>query len=174
MVHLYIGDGKGKTTAALGLALRACGWDKRIYIGQFLKDYRLSLGETKAIEKYKLKIKIERFKDQIHPMFVKEKELDRKKIKRSVERALAKIESYITAEKFDLIILDEVLSALKEGFVSKERLKRIINKAKDTELILTGRYAPPELIKLADYVSAMKKIKHPFGKNIFARVGIEY
>ncbi|UCG35221.1 MAG: cob(I)yrinic acid a,c-diamide adenosyltransferase [Candidatus Omnitrophota bacterium] len=172
MVHVYIGDGKGKTTASLGLALRALGWGKRVYIAQFLKDPNSPCGEIKALKK--IKIRIDRFKNQIHPIFLKKGEFDHAETKKSVEQSLKKIAEILRGRKYDVIILDEILNVLALRLCSQKDLKRIINKAKATELILTGRSAPGVLLKLADYVSCIKKVKHPFDKKVSARKGIEY
>ncbi|MDP2922937.1 MAG: cob(I)yrinic acid a,c-diamide adenosyltransferase [Candidatus Omnitrophota bacterium] len=174
MVHLYIGDGKGKTTAALGCALRALGWGKKVYCAQFLKDINHPCGEIKAVKDYKLNIKIERFNGQTHPIFLNKHEVDIKKIKRSVTKSLAKIETFIRAKKFDMVILDEVLDTLAGKFISQKILTRIIKNANDTELILTGRTAPSSVVRLADYISFIGKIKHPFDKKVIARKSIDY
>lgn len=174
MVQLYIGDGKGKTTAAFGLALRALGWGKKVYIGQFLKDGRFPCGECKALNKSRLKLTFDRFSGQSHPVFSSKDKFDREKVKRSVAKALNKVDKAITTGKYDLVILDEVLNALTAGFFTQARLKRIIKKVGKTELVLTGRDAPAGLIKSADYVSLISKIKHPFDRKILARKSIEY
>ncbi|UCD15502.1 MAG: cob(I)yrinic acid a,c-diamide adenosyltransferase [Candidatus Omnitrophota bacterium] len=175
MVHFYIGDGKGKTTAALGLALRLAGFNKKAYIGQFLKDVKRVSGEIEFVKRVKTSVVIERFRGQIHPMFLKKGEkADAKKLKESIRKALLKIEGYINQKKFDLIVLDEILNAVGLRACPKAVLKRIIKKGASIEIILTGRRAPSDLIKLADYVSLIKKVKHPFDKGICARRGIEY
>lgn len=174
MVHFYIGDGKGKTTASLGLALRACGTGKKVYIAQFLKDCDFSSGEIEAIEKANVNIKIERLKGQMHPMLCKGKDIDEEKIHKLVQDSLGDISALIKEQQYDLVILDELLNALEAKFCSLEQIQSLIQEAKDIELVLTGRNAPEDLIEYADYVSDVTKIKHPFDKNILARKGIEY
>jgi len=174
MIHIYIGDGKGKTTASLGLALRALGWGKRVYFAEFLKDKKFPSGEIAAVKRYKLKIKLKRFNNQVHPMFIKDGKADKFSIKRSVKDALTQAEGYIENKKFDMVILDEILNAVGGGFVSKTILKRIMLKAKNIELIITGRSAPSDLLKMADYVSLIKKVKHPFDRGLYARKAVEY
>lgn len=175
MVHLYIGDGKGKTSAALGLAIRGAGSKKKVYIGQFLKDKGAFCGEVEFIRQTKVSIEIERFPCQRHPMFCKKgKAFDIRKLKESTRQALEKIERAIDEKKFDVIVLDEILNSIKGKVCSKVVLKRLMKKAESIELILTGRAAAQDLIKSADYVSFIKKIKHPFDKGILARCGIEY
>jgi cob(I)alamin adenosyltransferase len=172
MVHLYIGDGKGKTTAALGLALRASGWGRRVYIAQFIKDSGFASGEIKALAK--TKITIERFKNQLHPMFAEGKKLDPGQLRQSMAESLDRVEGLLTGAKFDLIVLDEILNALEAKLFAPERLKRIVRRAGDIELVLTGRRASDEIKQAADYISVITKAKHPFDKKILAREGIEF
>lgn len=174
MVHLYIGDGKGKTTAALGLALRAAGFKKKVYVAQFLKGKTLPSGFINATGCIDLPLKIERFKHQIHPFFTARGKYDRNKMRNSTEVALAKVERFIERKKYDVIVLDEILNSLQARLCSKRRLKTIIAKAGKVELVLTGRTAPQDFIDCADYVSVVKKIKHPFDEGVTAREGIEY
>jgi cob(I)alamin adenosyltransferase len=171
MLHLYIGDGKGKTTAALGLALRAAGAGEKVYFCQFLKDSRFACCESVMLKK--CSIKLTRFKRQTHPLFDKEG----KKMfatKKSIDTAFLSIEKIIAAKGFGMVVLDEVLNAWGAGLVHKDRLCSIATASKGMELILTGRNAPKTLIEMADYVSLIKKVKHPFDKKTFARKGIEY
>jgi cob(I)alamin adenosyltransferase len=174
MLHLYIGDGKGKTSCSLGIALRAAGWGKKICIFQFLKDDNFPCGEINALKSKKINIAINRFPGQIHPIFLAQEKFDFKKTKKSVLRGLKKVQSAITGGEFDLIILDEILDAVYGKLCSLGILKNIIKKATNIELVMTGRRACAKLIKQADYVSFIKKIKHPFDKKIAARKGIEY
>jgi len=174
MVHYYIGNGKGKTTAALGLALRASGWGKSVYIAQFLKDKNLKSGEIEALKKAGLNIKIERFNDQIHPIFLNKREVNARKTKSSVRTSLKNIAEFLKKSEYDLIILDEIFSILSSGFTTIRDLSELIKKAGNVELVLTGRTCPPSLFKKADYISFVKDIKHPFRKGIKARRGVEY
>lgn len=174
MIHVYIGDGKGKTSAALGLALRAAGYGKRVYIAQFLKDKKFPSGEIAAIEKYFEPLTIERFECQVHPMFAKGTALTARQVKDSVRKALLKIQHSLTAKEFDVYVLDEVLNALAGGFCSERALGRIIENAAHVELVMTGRTAPHKIITSSDYVSIIKKCRHPFDKRVSARKGIDY
>ena len=176
MVHFYIGKGKGKTTAALGIALRAAGWRKKVYIAQFLKDKKYPSGEIEAL-KHNRFIKIKRFKGQIHPLFLEKEAFSKKALTESIKQALKEVENLIDSKKFDFIILDEILNAVSQDFIKIKHLKKVINKAKknSVELICTGRIKKHlNLLELADYVSEIRKIKHPFDKEIKARKGIEY
>ncbi len=171
LVHIYTGSGKGKTTAALGLALRAAGWGKSVVIYQFLKPPVLQLGERKAIAKSKLPIKIV-------PVDIKwnlRGKNNQKLVCDKIEKTCKEIQLIAQKGKFDLIILDEIIYCCSKKLVFVECIKNIIkSKKKSVEIILTGRNAAKELIKLADIVTEMKEIKHPFKKGTKARKGIEY
>lgn len=175
MVHLYLGTGKGKTTAACGLALRAAGSGKKVYIAQFLKGKEISSGLIKAFSRTDLPVVLERFADQTHPFF-KKKEKDRssKKVIESTSSALKKIADYLKNKEYDLIVCDELLNSLESGFSTLDQIRELVTNAGSCELIFTGRTAPQELIDMADYVSNIEKVKHPFDKGTKAREGIEY
>jgi len=171
LVQIYTGPGKGKTTAALGLALRGAGWGKKIVVYQFLKPPALKLGERKAIAKTKLPIKIV-------PVDIKWNMLgknDKKLVGDKIDKTCKEIQAVAKKGKYDVIILDEIVFCCREKLVSLDLIKNIIkSKKSNVELIMTGRGANAELIKLADLVTEMKEIKHPFKKSIKARKGIEY
>jgi cob(I)alamin adenosyltransferase len=175
LVHIYTGSGKGKTTAALGLALRAAGWGKKVIIYQFLKPPALKLGERKAIEKTNLPIKIV----PVNAEWDMKKSLkDKKAIEsnaKKIKQICNKIANEAKNKKYDIIILDEIIFCLSGKLTKLEWIKNIIkSKHKAVEIILTGRNADESLIKMAELVTEMKEIKHPFRKNIKARKGIEY
>lgn len=166
-VQIYTGNGKGKTTAAFGLALRAAGAGLKIYILQFLKSR--SYGEIKTLKKVK-NIKIERCGRGC---------LIRKKPgKIDIEcanKGFVKARKIIMSMKYDIVILDEINIALKLGLIkTKDLLCAIRHKPRRVELVLTGRYCPPALYKHADLITEMKEAKHPYRKGIIARRGIEY
>ncbi|MGE4357087.1 MAG: cob(I)yrinic acid a,c-diamide adenosyltransferase [Candidatus Omnitrophota bacterium] len=172
LVHIYYGKGKGKTTSALGIALRAWGWGRKIIIFQFFKPKSLPSGEVKAVEKLGREIKIVRFGYK-HPLFCKK--IERKKVKLALDKFLKEIKCEIEQEDYDLIILDEILNAVDSGLVSEKVIIDLMKqKPKATELILTGRPFIDKLKKYADYISEIKEIKHPFQRGIKARKGIEY
>ncbi|WP_281951227.1 cob(I)yrinic acid a,c-diamide adenosyltransferase [Nitrosophilus kaiyonis] len=164
-VHIYTGDGKGKTTAAIGLALRAVGAKKRVFIFQFMKAWI-----SHEIEILKsLGVIVDREWDgnfiKTHPS---KKQFQM--VKNQYERVFNAFE-----KSFDLIILDEILVAFLYGLLSEEEIIKVIDeKPKNVELILTGRGATEKMIKKADLVTYMKKIKHYFDKGVNAREGIEY
>ncbi|MBN2097728.1 MAG: cob(I)yrinic acid a,c-diamide adenosyltransferase [Candidatus Omnitrophica bacterium] len=169
MLQIYTGSGKGKTTAALGLALRALGHGQRIFLIQFLKKSSKS-GELKAARQFK-KFKIL----QVGPRaWVRRGQL-RLKDKLAAKQALAAAQRAIESKKCDLLILDELNVALDYGLVKIEQVKKILkNKPKLPEIIITGRGTHPELIKRADLISEIRGLKHYYKKGIAARKGIEY
>ncbi|MGM0446362.1 MAG: cob(I)yrinic acid a,c-diamide adenosyltransferase [Bacillota bacterium] len=165
-VQLYTGNGKGKTTAALGLALRAVCAGKKVYIGQFVKSMKYS--EAKA-GKYLPGFKIEQYGKGC---FIN-REPSEDDIK-AAEQGLEKINEVLKKGKYDIVILDEINIAVYYNLLSPSKVIEVINNKKEsTEIILTGRYADDMLIKRADLVTEMKEIKHYFNKGIKARDGIE-
>ena len=167
LVQIYTGNGKGKTTAALGLALRAVGAGYKVYIGQFIKSNAYS--EIKALKAIK-KIKVEQYG---RGCFIKKKP---KKIDINyAQKGMSKARKNIVSGKYDVVILDEVNVALSLNLIDiKDVFDLIKHKPVSVELILTGRYSPPALLKYADLVTEMKELKHPYKKGIKARLGIEY
>lgn len=173
MVQIYTGEGKGKTSAAIGQAIRARGRGLRILFVQFLKGKEGS-GEIPLLEAAGIKVICKGEKDKwIFPDRLKEE--DKRKIRLEWTHFLDEISRQVIEEKYDLVILDEINVALYYELVDKNRLIDFI-KEKPTylEIILTGRHASPELIELAHLVSEIKSIKHPFDAGIKARRGIEY
>ena len=167
MIHIYTGNGKGKTTAALGLGLRMLGSGGKVIMIQFLKSPNVYGEQKKAqecgivVESYGL------------PRFVHEKP-EPEEIK-AARKALERAREVVKNGEWDLVILDEICVALGFGMIDVEDVKAILKeKAPHTEVVLTGRYCPEELFELADYVTLMKEIKHPYQKGILARKGIEY
>ncbi|AZR74551.1 hypothetical protein BBF96_14840 [Anoxybacter fermentans] len=172
LVHIYTGDGKGKTTAALGLAFRAIGYGMRVKVIQFLKGGYS--GEFKTVSLLKPWIEIEiinHFKKRIFKLT----EDEWKKLAQLTEEAVASLLISLKKGEYDIYILDEIFGALKRDLITVEKIREIIkNKAEKVELVLTGRGAPYELKQMADYVTVMQKEAHPFDKQIGARRGIEY
>ena len=175
LVQIYTGDGKGKTTAAFGLALRAAGQGNKVLIYQFLKPPSLEIGERFALQLGAVRIRVE----ALDVKWDMEKSFDDKK---QVEQAKAAISQALerlaqTAEKrfYDVLILDEIVYCLSKGLVKFEDIRRIIDRRDPAvEIVLTGQGATGELIELADLVTEMKNIKHPFDKDVAARRGIEF
>lgn len=172
-IHIYTGNGKGKTTAALGLALRALGANKKVGIIQFMKKGEYS--EHKAIKKYKLPILIESFGIGFYKILGDKK--PKEAHKKAAQKALNRSREIINSNKYDLVILDEVNVAIDSGLIDINEVVSILKPETlnpKPDIILTGRNALPKLKKLADLVTDMKKIKHPFDKGIKAKKGIEY
>ncbi len=175
LIQIYTGDGKGKTTAAFGLALRAAGQGNKVLIYQFLKPPSLDIGERFALQLGAVRIKVEAL--DIHWDMSKSFADTEKvaQIQAAISESLEKIAA--TGEKrfYDLLILDEIVFCLSKGLAKLEDIKNIIDR-KDpaVEVVLTGRGATQKLIALADLVTEMKNIKHPFDKGMTARRGIEF
>jgi cob(I)alamin adenosyltransferase len=168
-IHVYTGSGKGKTTAALGLALRAAGHGYKTYIGQFLKGQ--FYGELEAIKRFSSLITVEQFgrKGFIHVTHNPDKE----DIKRAYN-GLEKCRNAMLSGKYKIIVLDEVNVAIYFNLIKEEDIIKFLEqKPEEVELILTGRYAPKSIIEKADLVTEMKEIKHYYKKGVRARKGIE-
>jgi len=169
---VYTGKGKGKTTAALGLALRATGYDKKICMIQFIKGswHYGEMDSTKKLEpKFEMVAVGKGFVGIIDDKSTKE---DHEKVaKEAIKISNEKIQS----GKYDIIILDEINYAVNLNLISVDDvLKLIKTKRDDMDLVLTGNYARKEVIEIADLVTEMKEIKHPFQKGIKARKGIDF
>lgn len=169
-IHIYTGDGKGKTTASLGLALRAIGAGKKVAIVQFLKKKKSS--EHQAIKKYNLPIIIESFGLGFYKIGndTKTSAQHQKAAQKAINRALEIIKN----QSHDILILDEVNLALDYDLIEIDQVVQIIDLNQQTEIILTGRNAPLKLKKLAHLVTEMKKYKHYFDQGHRAKKGIEY
>jgi len=171
LVQVYTGEGKGKTTAAIGQAVRAAGRGYKVLVVQFLKKERGS-GEIGPLEKLGVRV-ISKGGEYLSLSKLNEEE--KEKIRSSWSSLLDELKKEIEAEKYDLLILDEANVALHYGLIDRKKMIDFIKeKPAFLELILTGRYAPSEIIREAHLVSEMKKVKHPFDKGIKARKGIEY
>ncbi len=169
LVQVYTGHGRGKTTSALGQALRAIGHGLRVYMGCFLK--KSSVGE------FKVEKKLENFViEQFGPSrFFQNGEQPKESDTQTIKKALQRVRKILLSEKFDIVILDEINEAIDLKLADVESvLKLIEEKPPNVELILTGRGAPPEIVKVADLVTEMLNIKHPLAVGIKARKGIEY
>ncbi|MDR1318077.1 MAG: cob(I)yrinic acid a,c-diamide adenosyltransferase [Treponema sp.] len=167
LIHLYIGSGKGKTTAAAGLSVRAIGRGKTVVFTQFLKTHET--GEINSLEKLGAKI----IRGNKNFGWIKDMSAETTSLCREDERRLL-TETAQSSSGVGLIVLDEVLDALNAGFLDGEDIRAFIEgKDRGTELVITGRNPPEWLLEAADYVSEIKKIKHPYDRGIKARVGIE-
>lgn len=175
LVHVYTGKGKGKTTAAFGLAVRALGEGLRVLIVQFLKGKAPLTGEAALIKVTTRGARIIRFVNEEHPMFVSKKDFDENKLREQIGKDFLLTREMVMTGEYDLVILDEINNAMKGGWLSVDEVKDLIGKRpKNVELVLTGRGATEEIIEMADYVTEMKLIKHPSEKGVKARRGIEF
>ena len=181
LVHVYTGDGKGKTSASLGLALRAIGNNLRIYMIQFLKSG--FTGELYSAKKLGFTIEqfgvdalkerqkhLEEFADKTG-RFVFQPDIEEKD---AAMEALEHAKKIIESKDYDVVILDEINCVLDKGLISLEDVLELVKEHGKVELVLTGRDAPKELMEDADYVSVIERRKHPWQKGIKARKGIEY
>ncbi len=166
-VQIYTGDGKGKTTAALGLALRAVGAGLKVFIGQFVKGMEYS--EIKALKEKFPEITLRQYGQDC--FIVKRPTVEDIRLARE---GLAEVKTILHSGKYDVIILDEANIAVYFKLFSVDDLIEMIRtKPADVELIITGRNADPRLIEAADLVTDMREIKHYYQQGIQARKGIE-
>lgn len=171
LVHVYTGDGKGKTTAAVGLATRALGSGLRVCYCSFHKrPEKYGYSEMESLKK--LGATVLNFAKG-HPHL--NRSIDENQIKEEVPEALQTLEKILVSEHYDLLILDEILISVRDQYLEESLLIDFIKaKPENTELVLTGRAATENVMKLADYVSFCKKMKHPYDREIRSRKGIEY
>jgi len=175
LVQVYTGDGKGKTTAAFGLALRAAGQGNKVLVYQFLKPSSLDIGERFAIKLGAARIRVEAMEV---PWNMKESPFDPKILEQAraaIRDALERLAQ--TAEKrfYDVLVLDEIVYCLSAGLAGIENIRDLCSRRDArVEIVMTGRGASEELMELADLVTEMKSIKHPLDGGMAARRGIEY
>lgn len=165
-VHVYTGNGKGKTTCALGLSVRAVCSGKKVFFGQFIKGMKYSeLDAIKYLPNFEMK-------QYGRDCFIKNEPTE-KDIKMAKE-ALKEIEDILKSGKYDMVVMDELNIALYYKLIELDETINIIeNRDKKVEVIITGRYAPKKLIEKADLVTEMKEIKHYYKQGVQARTGIE-
>ncbi len=170
LIHIYCGDGKGKTTAAVGLAVRCAGRGNKVLLVQFLKSrdsgelYLLAkLPDIEVMRgKESKKFTFQMNEEEKHALLIEHNKM--------FEQVLAKIKN----GGYSLLILDEVIGALNAKVFEMPKLIEFLrHKPENLEVVLTGRNPAPELVEIADYVSEMRKVKHPMDKGIMAREGIE-
>lgn len=181
LIHVITGDGKGKTTSSLGLALRAIGNNLRVHMVQFLKSG--FTGELYSAKKLGFEIeqfgvdalkekqkKLEEFKDKTGRFTFQPDIVEKEAAQQGFEHA----KNIIRSGNYDVVIMDEINCVLAKGLVPIEDVLELIRNHGKVELIFTGRDAPKDLIEAADYVNVVHGIKHPWQKGIVARKGIEY
>ncbi len=168
-IQVYTGNGKGKSTAAIGQAIRAAGVGYRTLIIQFMKEYPYS--ELNSLKNFKDFIEVEQYGGDD---FVYKNELPSKEEKSKIYAGMKKAEDEFSKNNFDIIILDEIIVSIYFKLIDAKEVIELMNKKPENkELILTGRYCPPEIIDLADLVTEMKEVKHYYTEGITSRKGIE-
>lgn len=169
LVQVYTGDGKGKTTAALGLALRAAGWGYRTFIGQFMKGQEY--GELRSVSLLSPYVTIEQFGE---PGFLHVDQVTPEHRARA-QRGLRRVREAMLSGQYRIVVVDEICVALHFRLVTVEEVVDLVQqRPPEVELVLTGRRAPQEIIDLADLVTEMVEVKHPYQRGILARRGIEW
>lgn len=168
LVLVFTGDGKGKTTAALGQVMRAAGHGLKTAIVFFMKgDY--TYGEFSALRRFGIEFKVFGLPDLADPAHLKPEEIKQAKL------ALDSARQLIESAKYDMVVLDEVNVAAAMGLIDIEDVIHVINsKPPGMNLVLTGRYADRRLVEIAGLVTEMKAVKHPYDQGILARKGIEF
>lgn len=171
-VQVYCGNGKGKTTAAIGLGIRAIGRDLKVIMIQFLKHD--DTGECKVLKSLEPKFKVFHFeKPRGFTWTLSEDEKNEKKAE--IKNAINFAKKVLDTGECDILILDEILGAIQTGFVDDEEICQIIDgRLKGVELVLTGRDLPKSIAERCDYISQIDAIKHPMEEGVRAREGIEY
>jgi len=170
LVHIYTGSGKGKTTAALGLCVRAAGWGFESAFIQFMKGQES--GELIAAKKFIGNILFEQYGSE---KFINKKnssELSEHKI--FADRGIDRAKELLLSDSYKIIVLDEILNLLEYKLITEDKILELMEMKGESELILTGRGATDQLIKRADLVTEMKEIKHYYTQGILGRKGIEY
>jgi len=171
LIHLYIGDGKGKTTAAVGLAARAAGSGMKVVFGQVLKGS--TTGEVASLEALGVKvIRSDKKMGFVWQMNEEQKE----ECRAEQQRLFDEIHNTVVSEPdTGLVVVDEALDVIALGLVDEQLVREVIEtKREGLEVVFTGHTAPEWLIEKADYVTEMKKIKHPYDNGVTARAAIEY
>lgn len=171
LIHIYTGEGKGKTTAAVGLGIRALGHDLKVCYAYFHKQPdKYGYTEIKNLEK--LGATIYGFAKG-HPFC--DSTVFAENMIAEAPQGLNFLKDLIQKEQFDLLIIDEIIISVRDGYLPEEQLLDfILTKPKNLELVMTGRGATPSMIALADYVSNITKVKHPYDRKILSREGIEF
>ncbi len=169
LVIVHTGDGKGKTTAALGMAFRAAGYGMPVLIAQFIKG-SWHYGELDAIKRFEGIITIR----QMGEGFTWETK-DPVRDREVAQKAFAWVREEILSGKYHMVILDEINIAMRYHYIDMEQVDALIDeKPPDLHLVMTGRNAHPKLIERADLVTEMKAVKHPYEKGIMAQKGVEF
>lgn len=174
LIQVYTGEGKGKTTAALGQTIRALGWGKSVCWVQFIKG-NSNIGEIKFLKSLPKKVAKKLCFKQFHRTKTYAIGKPQSVHRAASQKALEFTEKIFGKDEYDMVVLDELNNALEYNLVDLEKVIGLIqDKPQRMQLVITGRDAHPEIIKLADLVTEMRKKKHPFDKGFIASKGIEY
>lgn len=170
LIEVYTGDGKGKTSAVIGIVCRAKGHNLKVCYIYFHKNpEKWGYGEFKILKK--IGVDVFGFAKE-HPHFEK---VEKEKLREECLKGIEFIKKIYKEKNYDIVVCDEILISLRDGFLKEEEIIEIMEeKPENIELILTGRYITEKIIEKADLVSEIKKIKHPYDKGIKARKGIEF
>ncbi|OON92712.1 MAG: cob(I)yrinic acid a,c-diamide adenosyltransferase [Epulopiscium sp. Nele67-Bin001] len=172
LIHVYCGNGKGKSTAAIGLGIRAIGSGLNVIMIQFLKND--STGEVKMLNTLEPKFKVFHFEKPRGFVWTLDDE-EKVELKKEIQTAMKFAKKVMDTGECDVLILDEILGVLENGFIDIEEMVEFLkNKNDNVEVVLTGRNVPDIIKDIAHYVSKIDEIKHPMNEGIEARRGIEF
>ena len=170
LLHIYCGDGKGKTTAATGLAIRMAGYGKKVLFARFLKNE--NSGELKILDQIK-EIEVLHL-SRSFGFYNRLSEKEKEEWEKTYKELWQKIRQKVQEEDYDLLVMDEFLHAMRYNLVTEEDILTFLKeRPQKLEVVITGRDPSENMIKAADYVSEVKKVKHPYDAGIMARKGIE-
>ena len=171
LLHIYCGDGKGKTTAATGLAIRMAGYGRKVLFARFLKNE--NSGELKILDQIK-EIEVLHL-SRSFGFYNRLSEKEKEEWEKTYKELWQKIRQKVQEEDYDLLVMDEFLHAMRYNLVTEEDILTFLKeRPQKLEVVITGRDPSENMIKAADYVSEVKKVKHPYDAGIIARKGIEY
>ena len=171
LIHLYCGDGKGKTTAAVGLTVRAVGRGQKVVFAQFMKGSET--GETNVLCKLQNVIMIRNQKD--FGFYQQMADAEKQEITQMHNDTLSQIEEFIKSGQCNVLILDEITYPYAWDLIDKQKVEKLFaNKPETLEIVLTGRNPAPYFMEYADYISEIHAVRHPYENGVFAREGIEY
>lgn len=171
MIHIYCGDGKGKTTAAIGLAVRAAGCGMKVLFARFLKNE--DSGELRVLDSVP-EIKVLHLK-RSYGFFNTLSEETKAEVRQMYGELWDRIRKKVSGGQFQMLVIDEFMAAYRYELIDRaDAIEFLEGKPEALEVVLTGRDPSPKLISLADYVSEIQKVKHPFDQGILARRGVEY
>ena len=169
MIHIYYGDGKGKTTAALGLICRHVGTGGKAVLAQFLKS--LPTGELATLEQLGVPV----YRNELpHGFFPNMNEEMKSRVREMHDQTLAEVTRLARTNACSLLVLDELCAALSLSLIDREKVLSLLDDHGNVELVITGRDPEEALTSRADYITEMKLIKHPYEKGVLARKGIEF